>query len=214
VPVGLIGSLPTMLVATPTVPASNVSELVAWLRANPGKVSYASNGAGSYAHVAMELFKRQAGLDVVHVPYRGAAQSDTDLMAGHVSLMFASLSVSAPLIAGGKLKAFGVSSRKRSPFAAGTPSIAESGMHELRDYVVVYWIGVMAPAGTPAAVTRRLNAEINAWLQTADAKDKLAARKIEAYGPTPPEEMTQLIRSETSRWAQVLRDAGIKPLDY
>lgn len=186
-------------------------ELVAYLRNHPGKVSHGSSGAGSFAHVTMEVFKNAADLDVVHVPYRGNSQADTDLVAGHVSLMFTSLAESAPLLAVNKLKAFAVTSRARLPFAGNVPAMTESGQADLRDFEVIYWVGVMAPSGTPAPVVKKLNDEINGWLQTAEFKEKLATRKIDASRPMGPDEMSRLISGEKTRWAKVLRDAKIEP---
>ena len=214
VPVGMIGFLPTILVASPGVPAANVTELVAYLRKNPGKVSYGSSGAGSFAHVTMEVFKNAVGVDVAHVPYRGNAQADNDLLAGHISLMFTSLSTSAPLVASGKLKAFAVTSPARSPFAQTVPALAESGIAGLGDFDVTYWVGVLAPAGTPVTVVKKLNDEINGLLQAAEFREQLAKQKIDASRPMSPHEITQLIAAEKAKWAKVLRDARIEPQEF
>jgi len=214
VPVGMIGFLPTILVASPGVPAANVAELVAYLRKNPGKVSYGSSGAGSFAHVTMEVFKNAVGVDVVHVPYRGNAQADNDLLAGHISLMFTSLSTSAPLVASGKLKALAITSPARSPFAQTVPALAELGIAGLGDFDVTYWVGVLAPAGTPPAVVKRLNDEINSLLQAAEFREQLAKQKIDASRPMSPHEISRLIAAEKTRWAKVLRDAHIEPQDF
>jgi len=214
VPVGMIGFAPTILVVNPSVPAANVPELLAYLRKNPGKVSYGSSGTGSFAHVTMEGFKNAVGVDVVHVPYRGNAQADTDLLAGHISLMFTSLTTSAPQVASGKLKALAVTSPERSPFAQSVPTLAESGVAALRDFDVTYWVGILAPAGTPAPVVKKLNDEVNGLLQVAEFKGQLAKQKIDASRPMTPEGITTLIAAERTRWAKVLRDARIEPQEF
>ena len=213
-PVAVIGWLPTLLVANPGVPVGNVPELVAYLRKNPGKVSYGSSGAGSFAHVTMEVFKGATGVDVLHVPYRGNAQADTDLLAGNISLMFTSLSTSAPLVAAGKLKPLAVTSPARSPFAPNVPTVAESGIGALKDFDVMYWVGLLAPSGTPAPIVKRLNDEVNALLQSPDFKEQLGRQKIDAARPGSPEEMGTLMAGEKQRWAKVLRDARIEPQEF
>lgn len=214
VPVGMIGFLPTILVANPGVPAANVPELVAYLRDNPGKVSYGSSGAGSFAHVTMEVFKGAVGADVVHVPYRGNAQADNDLLAGHISLMFTSLSSSAPLVASGRLKALAVTSPARSPFAPAVPTLAASGIAGLAGFDVTYWVGVLAPAGTPAPIVKKLNDEINGLLQAPEFREQLAKQKIDASRPMSPDDIARLISAEKTRWAKVLREARIEPQDF
>lgn len=210
-PVAKLGSLPALLVATPGLPANSVADVISYARKNPGKLSYASNGIGSYAHVMMELLKHSAGVQIEHVPYRGGSSADTDLLAGSVHLMFNSLAAASALVDSGRLKALAVSSAQRSSFAPGIPGMGESGMSELRDYDVTYWVGILAPAGTPASIVRKLNTEVSDWLQTADAKQKLVARKIQPAPPSSPDELTKAIRTETSYWAKVLKDAGIEP---
>jgi tripartite-type tricarboxylate transporter receptor subunit TctC len=209
VAVAMLGSLPAVLVANPSLPASSVAELVDYARKNPKTLSYASNGIGSYAHVMMELLKHSTGMSMVHVAYRGGNQADTDLLAGNVQIMFNSLAVAAPLLANGRLKALAVSSAQRSPFAPAVPGMSESGLAELKSYDVTYWVGVLAPAGTPASIIRALNFEASTWLQTQDAREKLAVRKILPAMPSAPDEMARMIRAETVHWAQVLKDANV-----
>ena len=213
VPVAMIGSAPTILVANPDVPAANVPELLAYLRKHPGKLSYGSSGTGSFAHVTMERFKNAVGVYVVHVPYRGNAQADTDLLAGNISLMFTSLTTAVPLVVSGKLKALAVTSPARSPFAQGVPALAESGIAGLRDFDVTFWVGLLAPAGTPAPVVKKLNDEVNGLLQAAEFKEQLAKQKIDASRPMTPEGITKLIAAEKTRWATVMRDAKIERQD-
>jgi tripartite-type tricarboxylate transporter receptor subunit TctC len=213
-PLAVLGFLPTLLVASPALPVANVQELVAYLQRNPGKVSYGSSGAGSFAHVTMEVFKGAIGADILHVPYRGNAQADNDLLAGNIALMFTSLSTSGPLVAAGRLRPIAVTSPARSPFAPQVPTVAESGVPALRDFDVTYWVGLLAPAGTPAPVTRRLNEEVNALLRTPEFKEQLGRQKIDASPPMTPPEISRLIASEKARWAKVLRDARIEPQDF
>lgn len=214
VPVAVLGSLPAILVATPSLPVSNVSELVRYVRMHQGKLSYASNGLGSYAHVMMELLKHVTGMEIEHVPYRGGSSADADLMAGNVHLMFNSIAAASPLVSSGRLKALAVSTAKRSPFAPSVPGMSESGLNELRNYDVAYWLGIFAPAKTPLAIVRTLNAEANAWLGTAEAKEKLAARKVLVAQPMSPDQMKKLVQTDTEYWAKVLRDAKVEPQAY
>jgi tripartite-type tricarboxylate transporter receptor subunit TctC len=213
VPVGMIGFAPTVLVVNQGVPVANVPELLAYLRKNPGKISYGSSGTGSFAHVTMEGFKNAVGVDVVHVPYRGNAQADNDLLGGSISLMFTSLTSAAPLVDSGKLKALAVTSRERSPFAQSVPTLAESGVAALRDFDATFWVGLLAPAGTPAPVVKRLNDEVNGLLRAAEFKEQLAKQKIDASRPMTPKEITMLIAAEKTRWAKVMRDAKIERQD-
>lgn len=208
--VAMLGSLPAILVATPNLPVNSVAELVSYVRNNQGKLSYASNGVGSYAHVMMELLKHSTGMEIEHVPYRGGSSADTDLLGGSVHLMFNSLAAASALVESGRLKALAVSSAQRSVFAPSVPGMGESGLSELKNYDVTYWVGVLAPAATPPAIVRTLNAEANDWLQSTDAKQKLAARKILPSPPSSPDEMTKMIRAETAHWAKVLKDAKVE----
>lgn len=209
-PVAILGSLPGFLVATPSLPVNNVAELVRYARMNPGKLSYASNGIGSFAHVAMELLKHSTGMEIEHIPYRGGSSADSDLLAGIVQLMFNSVAAASPLVASGRLKALAVSSAQRSRFVPSVPGMGESGLPELKNYDVTYWVGILAPAGTPPAIVRALNAEANAWLMTADATEKLSARKILPSPPTAPNDVAKQIRRETLYWAKVLKDAKVE----
>jgi tripartite-type tricarboxylate transporter receptor subunit TctC len=213
-PVAVLGSLSALLVANPSLPVNNVAELVRYARMNPGKLNYASNGIGSYAHVMMELLKHSTGMEVEHIPYRGGSSADTDLLAGNVQLMFNSVAVASTLAASGRLKALAVSSAQRSRFAPSVPGMGESGMTELKNYDVTYWVGILAPAGTPSAIVRALNMEANDWLISAEAVEKLTARKILPSPPTTPKEITKQIRTETVYWAKVLKDAKVELQSY
>lgn len=211
--VAILGHLPTILVVNSQVPAANVAELVAYLKANPGKLSYASNGTGSFAHVAMEAFKSAAGVDVVHVPYKGTSQADADMIAGHVQMMFTSLVTSATLVATGRLKPLGVTSRARSPYASGVPTLTESGIPALGGFDVTYWVGVLAPAATPAPVLGRLGQELGAVMRLPAFAEQLEHRKILPAAPLAAGEIDRVIAREREQWARTLRVAGIERQD-
>ena len=197
---------PMVLVTHPSVPAKNVSEFLALAKARPGKINFASGGIGTGAHLALELFKTRAGVDVTHVPYKGNGPATSDLLGGQVSAMFLQYAVAKPHVAGGKLVMLATPSGKRSPAIPDVPTIAESG---LPGFDVEPWFGIVAPAGTPAAIVNRLNAEIGKIMQQNDVKDLLAS-----FGATPsissPQEFGKFIDSEVTRWAEVVKASGAK----
>jgi tripartite-type tricarboxylate transporter receptor subunit TctC len=192
-----------VLAVNPRAPFSSVAELIAHARANPGKVTYASAGAGSTIHLASEFFKRMARVDLLHVPYKGAAPAMTDLVGGQVDMMFAPAVNSLPLASAGKLRALAVTSVKRSVLAPELPTVAESG---LSGFEVTGWYGLAAP---PAAVIARLNAEANHALQSAAVIAELRQQGLEPVGGSPAE-ATAWIGAEVARWTTIIRDAGIK----
>lgn len=206
VAVTLVAFLPNVLVAHPGVPAGNVRELIALARARPGQFNYASGGSGSTAHLAMELLKTNASIDVVHVPYKGGGQAMNDLLGGQVSLLFTSLYSAQPQVKAGKLRALGVASAKRTPFAPELPTIAESG---LPGYEVIAWYGVMLPAQTPPAIVTRLHAEIAKGLKTPDSAERFAGQGAELVVNTPAE-FTAHVRAEFTRWAKVIKATGAR----
>ena len=169
-PITLVTSVPNVLVLHPSVPAHNVTELIALAKAKPGQLNFASGSTGSAGHLAGELFKTMAGVDMVHIPYKGAAPAVVDLLAGHVSLMFDNLSSALPNIRAGRVRAIAVTTLKRSPLLPALPTISESG---LSGFDVSTWFGVFAPGGTPPAVVARLNAEIVRILNTAQMRERL-----------------------------------------
>jgi tripartite-type tricarboxylate transporter receptor subunit TctC len=197
---------PMVLVTHPSVPAKNVSEFLALAKARPGKINFASGGIGTGAHLALELFKTRAGVDVTHVPYKGNGPATSDLLGGQVSAMFLQYAVAKPHVAGGKLVMLATPSGKRSPAIPDVPTIAESG---LPGFDVEPWFGIVAPAGTPAAIVNRLNAEIGKIMQQNDVKDLLAS-----FGAAPsissPQEFGKFIDSEVTRWAEVVKASGAK----
>jgi len=204
-PVVPIGSIAIVLAAHPALPANNAAELVAYLKKNPGKVSFASSGAGGITHLSGELFKSRAGVSMVHVPYKGAAPALTDLMGGQVGLLFDAVITAYPHIKSGKLKAIGMGNATRWPGAPDIPTIAESGVPNFK---VSGWYGVLAPAGTPAKVLERLNAESNAII-----KDPEFAAKLRDAGLTPMggslEEYRTTVREDHATWQKVIKDGNI-----
>jgi len=184
---------------------ASVAELIGYARANPGKVTYASAGAGSTIHLASEFFKRMAQIDLLHVPYKGAAPAMTDLLGGQVDMMFAPAVSSLPLASAGKLRALAVTSAERSALAPDLPTVAESG---LPGFEVTGWYGLAAPAATPPPVVVRFNAETNRALRSAGVTAELRQQGLEAVADTPAE-ATARIRSEVARWTAVIHNAGI-----
>ena len=205
-PVTLATSQPYVLVAHPSLPARTVKELVALARAHPGQINYASSAAGSLGHLGLEQLKSMAHIDMVHVPYKGVIPALTDVMGGHVSLMFLTLVSGMPQVKAGKLRALAVSAAKRSPAAPEVPTVAESGFP---DFDVRGWYAILAPANTPAAVVNRLNAEIVVILHTSEVRERLAADGSEAVGSTP-EQLDRHLKAEIAKWARVIKAAGIK----
>jgi tripartite-type tricarboxylate transporter receptor subunit TctC len=189
-------------------PFTSVADLIAYAKANPGRLTYGSAGAGSIIHLAGEFFKRTAAVELVHVPYKGAAPAITDLVGGQIRMMFAPAVNALPLAASGKLRALAVTSAKRSRLAPDLPTIAESG---LPGFEVTGWYGLAAPAATAALAVARLNAETNRALASADTVEQLRQQGLEPVGDTP-EQASAWIRSEVAQWTKVIRDAGIKPL--
>ncbi|MEA3024239.1 MAG: hypothetical protein QOK01_3091 [Alphaproteobacteria bacterium] len=189
-------------------PFTSVADLIAYGKANPGRLTYGSAGAGSIIHLAGEFFKRTAAVELVHVPYKGAAPAITDLVGGQIRMMFAPAVNALPLAASGKLRALAVTSAKRSRLAPNLPTIAESG---LPGFEVTGWYGLAAPAATAAPAVAQLNAETNRALASADTVEQLRQQGLEPVGDTP-EQASAWIRSEVAQWTKVIRDAGIKPL--
>jgi tripartite-type tricarboxylate transporter receptor subunit TctC len=206
-PVALLGDSPYYLTANPALPAANVKELVAYARANPGKLHYASVGNFSVGHLAGELLKKQAGIDMVHVPYKGSNLALLDLLAGRIELNISTIAATLPQVRAGKLRALGVTSAKRVAALPQTPTVAESGFP---GYHASLWMGVFVPARTPGAVVMLVNRELNATLQAADVRDALADQAFEP-GSLSSEAFARLIRDETARWRKVIQDAGLKP---
>jgi len=205
-PVTLISEVPNVLVVNPAVPAKTVAEFIAYARANPGKLNFASGSTGSAGHLAGELFKTMARVDMTHVPYKGAAPAVTDLLAGQVQLMFDNLASALPNIRAGRLRALAVTTKKRSAFVPELPTIAESG---LPGFDVSTWFGVMAPAATPRPIVNRLHDGIVRALAQPDVKERLAAMGAEPVGDTP-EQFGAFVKSEIAKYAKVVKDSGAR----
>jgi len=188
-------------------PFKSVAELIAYAKANPGKLTYGSAGIGSTLHLAAEFFKRAAGIDILHVPYKGAAQATTDLVGGQVQMMFGPLVAIMPLAEAGKLKALAVTSPKRSALAPSVPTMIESGV---AGFEVTGWYGLAAPAGTPKPVIDKLNAETNRALKSPDLIEQFRMQGYEPLGGTS-DEMNAQIKADVARWTVIIRDAGIQP---
>jgi tripartite-type tricarboxylate transporter receptor subunit TctC len=202
----LIASAPSVLVVNPSVPARTVAELTAYARANPGKLNYASNGAGSAAQLAAAMYESMAGVKMVHVPYKGIAPAMTDLLSGEVQLMFGTVVALVPHIEAGKLRPLAVTSRQRSALLPNIPTMAESG---LPDYEAGSWYGIMAPAGTRPEVIGRLHGAIVKALAQPDVAKRLATEGAVVIGSSP-EEFAAHLKRELARVGKVVRAAGIR----
>jgi len=205
-PVSRMTQIAALLVVNPSVPARNVAELIDYARANPGKVFFASAGNGTTSHLAGELFKTAASIDIVHVPYRGGGLAAADVAGGQVQMMIDVMPNVLPLATGGKLRALGVSTAARVPAAPEIPTIAESG---LPGFEVSAWDGIFAPAGTPPAVIERLNAAIRAALADPKVREALVARGTQPVTSTP-DELARHVVAESEKWARVVRQSGAK----
>ena len=204
-PITLVNTSANVLVAHPSVPAATTQALIALAKSKPGQINYASAGSGTSPHLAAELFKSMAGVDLVHVPYKGSPQALTDLLGGQTQIMFASLVSALPHIRQARLRALGVTSLKRAAALPDLPAINEAG---LRGYDVSVWMGIVAPAGTPPAVVAQLNRQIAAILQSPDIRERLAVQGLEAASNSPAEFRTY-IASEVRKWAVVIKQAGV-----
>ncbi len=205
-PVTVIAAVPNVLVVNPQLPVKDLAELIAYAKANPGKLNYSSPGAGSGAHLAGELLKSSAGLDLVHVPYNGIAPATTAVVSGDVQLMFAAAPSALPQVTAGKLRAIAVASPKRIAAAPGLPTVDESG---LPGFDVTSWYALVAPAATPPAVIDRIQKDVAKALEMPDVKAKLAGLGAEPIANTPVEFAT-MIRGETAKWGKIVKDANIK----
>ena len=207
-PVTLLASLPLMLVVHPSVPAKSVQELIALARAKPGFLSYASAGIGGSSHMAPEIFKHLAHIDIVHIPYKGGGPAVIDLVAGQVSIAFQGIPAVLHHVRAGKLRALAVSSAKRSAIVPDVPTIAEGA--GMPGYDVISWQGIFTPAGVPAAIIAKLQSDMASIAHTADIKSKLAALGAEPVGSTPAQ-FSAYLTSQMETYANVIRTAGIRP---
>ncbi|MEO6567006.1 MAG: tripartite tricarboxylate transporter substrate binding protein, partial [Casimicrobiaceae bacterium] len=205
-PVILVAGVPNVLVINPGVPATSVQELIAYGKANPGKLNFASSGSGTSIHLAGELFKTMSGVQMTHVPYKGSAPALTDLMGGQVQIMFDNLPSALPQIKGGKLKALAVTSAQRASALPDVPTVAEAG---LPGFEATSWFGLLAPAGTPKDVIAKLNGDVAKWLASPEAREKLASQGAIAAGKSP-EDFAQHIVAESAKWQKVVKESGAK----
>ncbi len=200
-------SSPSIIVVHPSVPVKTVKELIAFARARPGQLNYASAGTGTYPQMTMELFLSMASLKMVHIPYKGTGPAMIDMLAGHVATMAATILTGMPHIRSGRLRGLGITSSARNAVVPEIPTVAEAG---LPGYESVQWYGVLAPAKTPKEIVARLHSEVTRVLQLPEIKERLAGDGADPVGNTP-EEFARFIQSELTKWAKVARDAGIKP---
>jgi tripartite-type tricarboxylate transporter receptor subunit TctC len=205
-PVALLASAPLMLVVHPSVPAGSTREFIALARLKPGRLNYASNGSGSSSHLAAVMFEAMAGVEMVHVPYKGLSPALADLLSGRVQLMFSSVVAILPHIKAGKLRGLAVTASKRLALMPELPTLAESG---LAGYEASSWYGVLAPAGTPEEVVARLNAEMVKALDQPEVRNSLLGEGAEPVGG-PPEKFAAHIKSEKERLGKLIRDAKIR----
>jgi tripartite-type tricarboxylate transporter receptor subunit TctC len=198
-------AVPLMMAAGPSVPAKTVKEVIATAKAKPGQVNYGSGGSGSSSHLAMELFKSLAQVDMTHVPYKGTGPLITDMLGGQIGLTIASAVPLTPQVKSGKLRAIGMTGPKRSPAFPDVPAIAES----VPGYEVVNWFGIVAPAGVPKQVVARVNAELNKALQSPELVKTLNSQTAEAVGGTP-EAFGKVIRADYAKWGKVVKQSGAR----
>jgi tripartite-type tricarboxylate transporter receptor subunit TctC len=204
-PVALAGATPNLLVVNPSVPVNSVRELIALAKSKPGGLSYASTGAGSSNHLSMEMFKSMTGTDLVHVPYKGSAPAVTDLIGGHVMMMYDNLPNVIQQVRANKMRAIAVSSSARSPLAPEVPTVAET----VPGYEVTVWFGVVGPTGIPREVVAKLNAEINRIFAMPDVRERFVNGGVDPVGG-PPERFGEHLKTEVAKWAKVVKATGAR----
>jgi tripartite-type tricarboxylate transporter receptor subunit TctC len=206
VAVAPIGSMPHILVVHPSLGVASAQELIALAKAKPGETSYASAGSGSVGHLTMELFKSMAGLDIRHIPYRGSGPALNDLAGGHVKIMFDTLPTGLPQVKAGTLRGLAVSGASRAPAAPDIPTLAEAGVP---GFEVLGWYGVFAPAGTPAAIVQKLNAELSAVTSLPEVRSKMQSQGADPMNATA-DAFAAYVRAEAAKWSKVVRDSGAR----
>ena len=204
-PVSLIASTPFVLVVNPAVAASSVNELIALAKARPGTLHYGSGGSGTPPHLCAEILKSMAGIDIVHVPYKGVTPALTDLLGGQVQLVFSVVPAALPFIKGGKVRALGVTSAKRTALAPELPTIGES----VPGFEVIGWYGLLAPKGTPENIVARVHMATIAALKSADLRDRFSALGADLLGTTPAE-FAAFMRTEIRKWGKAVKDSGAR----
>lgn len=205
-PVSQVASVVHVLVVHPSIPAKNVDELVTWLKANPTKANYGSVGAGTSTHLEAELFNSVAGVKMEHIPYKGSAPALTDMIGGRLQVMFDAYASSGPFIKDGKVRLLAVTTAQRSKSLPDTPTVAESG---LPGYEAMPWLGLMAPAGTPAPVVNKLYAELHEVLKEPAVQEKFRSLGLDIIG-SKPEEFKTFLSGDIVKWAKVVKDSGAK----
>ncbi len=205
-PISLVATVPNLLVVNPNVPAKSVKELIALAKAKPGQLSFASSGNGTSLQLSGELFKTMAGVDILHVPYKGSSPAVADLIGGQVSMMFDNMPSALPHVKAGKLRPLAVTTARRSPSAPDIPTIAEAG---LPGYEASSWFCLLAPAGTPKEIVTKLSTEVAKILRQPDVKERLFSLGAEPVGNTP-EQFAAFIKAETVKWAEVVKKSGAK----
>ena len=207
VPVTPVNYSDLVMVVHPSVPAASLKEFIALARSKPGALNYASSGPGTPYHMAGELFKAMAGVDIVHVPYKGSSGARTDILGGQVQMMFDAITTMAPNVRAGKLKALGTTGRSRSAVLSDVPTVSEAGVP---GYEAVIWLGLMAPAGTPRPIVERLNAEVR---RIVDSPEMKAAWEKQGAAPMSmsPEEFARFMREDIEKWARIVKLSGAKP---
>jgi tripartite-type tricarboxylate transporter receptor subunit TctC len=206
VPVTLIASAPLILVVHPSLPVKSVKEFIAYAKANPGKLNFGSGGPGSTPHLAGEMLKTMARLEMTHVPYKGGGPALADLLGGQIQLMLENIPSTLPFVKSGKLRVLAVTSKKRSPTVPDVPTLDEAA---LKGYELTGWNGLFVPRGTPRAIVNQLHAETVKALAAPDVKERLAAMSAEPGGESP-EKFAVFIKAEIGKWAKIAKEAGLK----
>jgi tripartite-type tricarboxylate transporter receptor subunit TctC len=206
-PVSLVSASAYIVTTNPGVAAYGIRELIALAKANPGKLTFGSSGTGAASHLSAELFKSMAGVDLLHVPYKGTGQAVTDLLAGHVNLMFAPAQTVMPYVREGRLRALALTGSKRSETLPALPTVAESG---LPGYEAEGWFGLLAPAATPRAPVAKASADVNRVLAEREVREKMLGLGADPAGNTP-EEFARFIRADQAKWSKLMKEAGITP---
>jgi tripartite-type tricarboxylate transporter receptor subunit TctC len=205
VPVTLVSASPYVVVVNPKVPASSIAELVAYAKKNPGKLTFGSSGTGAASHLAGELFKSMAGVEMLHVPYKGTGQAVKDLLGGQIDVMFAPGETVMPQVKAGRLRALAVTSARRATAIPDLPTVAEAGVP---GYEAIGWFGLLAPAATPKAIVEKVSRDANAVLADPEVRAKMLALGAEPSGDTP-EEFVRFIHADQAKWSKLMRERGI-----
>jgi len=205
-PVGLVATTPNVLIVNPSLPVKTVAELIAYIKANPGKVNYGSAGPGSTEHLAGALFRSMTGTEMTHVPYKGGAPMMADLVGGQIQMALETSPSAAPHVRAGKVRALAVTSAKRSPAYPGVPTLSEAGV---KGYDMITWFALMAPHGTPEPIIARVDKELRAALASPDVEKKFADQGV-TPGNMPPSVLAGFIREETKKWGRIVKESGAK----